>query len=197
MQKKTIYGLSGMAVILLLAMIFTLLTALNNNKQQQLLPESNQAYKLYQQKKQQHTKVYDAKQPNVSAAMTLFDKVFNLDWTLPNQSAFDNRAKAMNPFVTNEVVKNSLDFKPDPDKTMDQTGVAITFDHMDFIPTSADDNEVKAKAVVFVKSHIGDGPDATTRYAYDVSYNPKQNKITQLDRQGNFRLSTDSSLLSE
>lgn len=197
MQKKLIYSLSVMSVISLLAGLLSLATILNNRKQQQLLRESNQAYKVYQQKKQQHTKVYDAKQPNVSAAMTLFDKVFNLDWTLPNQAAFDVRAKAMKPFVTDEVAKNSLDFKPDPDKTMDQTGVAITYDHMDFIPTSADDHEVKAKVVVFVKSHIGDGPDATTRYAYDVSYDPKQDKVTQLDRIGNFRLQSDSSLLSE
>ena len=140
---------------------------------------------------------FDGDWDNVNAAITMFDKVFSLDWTLPNQAAFDDRAKAMMPYVTNDVVKNSLDFKPDPDKMMDQSGVKITYDHMDFIPISANVNEVKAKVVVFLKSQIDDRPEATTRQVYDVSYSPKQDKVTQLDRLGNFRLQSDSSLLSE
>lgn len=197
MKKKLILSLGGLASIFLLAGVFTSLAGLNHNKQHQLLHESNQAYKVYQQKKRQHSAVYDTKQPIVSAAITMFDKVFSLDWTLPDQAAFDDRAKAMMPYVTNDVVKNSLDFKPDPDKMMGQSGVKITYDHMDFIPISANVNEVKAKVVVFLKSQIDDRPEATTRQIYDVSYSPKQDRVTQLDRLGNFRLQSDSSLLSE
>lgn len=194
MHKKLVLSI-GLVVLILLTTVLLSITAILNNKQaKQLLTETNRVKTIVQQKKNQHTTVYDSKQPNVSAAMTQFDQVFGLDWTLPDQSAFDARAKAMTPYVTNDVVRNSLDFKPDPDKTMTQTGVSMTYDHMDFLPTSASDSEVFAKIVVFAKSRLKDAPEATTRYVYDVRYSPKDNKITQLDRLGNFQLQSDSSV---
>lgn len=139
--------------------------------------------------------VLDSKQPNVSAASTLLDKLFTLDWTVASQKEFDAKAKQMTLYVTQEVVKNSLDFKADPDKMITQTGVVMTYDHMDFLPTSASATEVKGKVIVFVKSHLKDSADATTRFVYNVSYNPKTNLVTQLDRMGTYQLQTDSSVL--
>lgn len=139
--------------------------------------------------------VLDSKQPNVSAASTLLDKLFTLDWTVASQKEFDAKAKQMTLYVTQEVVKNSLDFKADPDKMITQTGVVMTYDHMDFLPTSASATEVKGKVIVFVKSHLKDSADATTRFVYNVSYNPKTNLVTQLDRIGTYQLQSDSSVL--
>lgn len=139
--------------------------------------------------------VLDSKQPNVSAASNLLDKLFTLDWTIASQKEFDAKAKQMTPYVTQDVVKNSLDFKADPDKMITQTGVVMTYDHMDFLPTSASATEVKGKVIVFVKSHLKDSADATTRFVYNVSYNPKTNLVTQLDRIGNYKLQSDSSVL--
>ncbi|MBZ5952308.1 hypothetical protein [Leuconostoc gasicomitatum] len=139
--------------------------------------------------------VLDSKQPNVSAASTLLDKLFTLDWTIASQKEFDAKAKQMTPYVTQDVVKNSLDFKADPDKMITQTGVVMTYDHMDFLPTSASATEVKGKVIVFVKSHLKDSADATTRFVYNVSYNPKTNLVTQLDRIGTYQLQSDSSVL--
>jgi len=139
--------------------------------------------------------VLDSKQPNVSAASNLLDKLFTLDWTIASQKEFDAKAKQMTPYVTQDVVKNSLDFKADPDKMITQTGVVMTYDHMDFLPTSASATEVKGKVIVFVKSHLKDSADATTRFVYNVSYNPKTNLVTQLDRIGTYQLQSDSSVL--
>lgn len=139
--------------------------------------------------------VLDSKQPNVSAASTLLDKLFTLDWTIASQKEFDAKAKQMTPYVSQDVVKNSLDFKADPDKMITQTGVVMTYDHMDFLPTSASATEVKGKVIVFVKSHLKDSADATTRFVYNVSYNPKTNLVTQLDRIGTYQLQSDSSVL--
>ncbi|GHC27244.1 hypothetical protein [Leuconostoc lactis] len=139
--------------------------------------------------------VLDSKQPNVSATSTLLDKLFTLDWTIASQKEFDAKAKQMTPYVTQDVVKNSLDFKADPDKMITQTGVVMTYDHMDFLPTSASATEVKGKVIVFVKSHLKDSADATTRFVYNVSYNPKTNLVTQLDRIGTYQLQSDSSVL--
>lgn len=139
--------------------------------------------------------VLDSKQPNVSAASNLLDRLFTLDWTVASQKEFDAKAKPMTPYVTQEVVKNSLDFKADPDKMITQTGVVMTYDHMDFLPTSASATEVKGKVIVFVKSHLKDSADATTRFVYNVSYNPKTNLVTQLDRIGTYQLQSDSSVL--
>ena len=41
--------------------------------------------------------VLDSKQPNVSAASTLLDKLFTLDWTIASQKEFDAKAKQMTP----------------------------------------------------------------------------------------------------
>ncbi|WP_349585172.1 hypothetical protein [Leuconostoc citreum] len=139
--------------------------------------------------------VLDSKQPNVSAASNLLDKLFTLDWTIASQKEFDAKAKQMTPYVTQDVVQNSLDFKADPDKMITQTGVVMTYDHMDFLPTSASATEVKGKVIVFVKSHLKDAADATTRFVYNVSYNPKTNLVTQLDRIGTYQLQSDSSVL--
>lgn len=139
--------------------------------------------------------VLDSKQPNVSAASNLLDKLFTLDWTVVSQKEFDAKAKQMTPYVTQDVVKNSLDFKADPDKMITQTGVVMTYDHMDFLPTSASSTEVKGKVIVFVKSHLQDSADATTRFVYNVSYNPKTNLVTKLDRIGTYQLQSDSSVL--
>ena len=139
--------------------------------------------------------VLDSKQPNVSAASNLLDKLLTLDWTIASQKEFDAKAKQMTPYVTQDVVKNSLDFKADPDKMITQTGVVMTYDHMDFLPTSASATEVKGKVIVFVKSHLKDSSDATTRFVYNVSYNPKTNLVTQLDRIGTYQLQSDSSVL--
>ncbi|CUW05037.1 FIG00773725: hypothetical protein [Leuconostoc inhae] len=139
--------------------------------------------------------VLDSKQPNVSAASTLLDKLFTLDWTVASQKEFDAKAKQMTPYVTQDVVKNSLDFKADPDKMITQTGVVMTYDHMDFLPTSASATEVKGKVIVSVKSHLKYSADATTRFVYNVSYNPKTNLVTQLDRIGTYQLQSDSSVL--
>ncbi|UUE17075.1 hypothetical protein LQZ13_06150 [Leuconostoc mesenteroides] len=139
--------------------------------------------------------VLDSKQPNVSAASNLLDKLFTLDWTIASQKEFDAKAKQMTPYVTQDVVKNSLDFKADPDKMITQTGVVMTYDHMDFLPTSASTTEVKGKVIAFVKSHLKDSADATTRFVYNVSYNPKTNLVTQLDRIGTYQLQSDSSML--
>lgn len=139
--------------------------------------------------------VLDSKQPNVSAASNLLDKLFTLDWTIASQKEFDAKAKQMTPYVTQDVVKNSLDFKADPDKMITQTGVVMTYDHMDFLPTSASTTEVKGKVIVFVKSHLKDSADATTRFVYNVSYNSKTNLVTQLDRIGTYQLQSDSSVL--
>ncbi|MFL2114881.1 hypothetical protein [Leuconostoc carnosum] len=139
--------------------------------------------------------VLDSKQPNVSAASNWLDKLFTLDWTIASQKEFDAKAKQMTPYVTQDVVKNSLDFKADPDKMITQTGVVMTYDHMDFLPTSASATEVKGKVIVFVKSHLKDSSDATTRFVYNVSYNPKTNLVTQLDWIGTYQLQSDSSVL--
>lgn len=139
--------------------------------------------------------VLDSKQPNVSAASNLLDKLFTLDWTIASQKEFDAKAKQMTPYVTQDVVKNSLDFKADPDKMITQTGVVMTYDHMDFLPTSASGTAVKGKVIVFVKSHLKDSSDATTRFVYNVTYNPKTNLVTQLDRIGTYQLQSDSSVL--
>lgn len=139
--------------------------------------------------------VLDSKQPNVSAASNLLDKLFTLDWTIASQKEFDAKAKQMTPYVTQDVVKNSLDFKADPDNLITQTGVVMTYDHMDFLPTSASTIEVKGKVIVFVKSHLKDSADATTRFVYNVTYNPKTNLVTQLDRIGTYQLQSDSSVL--
>ncbi|WP_273752747.1 hypothetical protein [Leuconostoc mesenteroides] len=139
--------------------------------------------------------VLDSKQPNVSAASNLLDKLFTLDWTIASQKEFDAKAKQMTPYVTQDVVKNSLDFKADPDNLITQTGVVMTYDHMDFLPTSASTTEVKGKVIVFVKSHLKDSADATTRFVYNVTYNPKTNLVTQLDRIGTYQLHSDSSVL--
>lgn len=139
--------------------------------------------------------VLDSKQPNVSAASNLLDKLFTLDWTIASQKEFDAKAKQMTPYVTQDVVQNSLDFKADPDKMITQTGVVMTYDHMDFLPTSASATEVKGKVIVFVKSHLKDAADATTRFVYNVTYNPKTNLVTQLDRIGTYQLQSDSSVL--
>ena len=139
--------------------------------------------------------VLDSKQPNVSAASNLLDRLFTLDWTIASQKEFDAKAKQMTPYVTQDVVKNSLDFKADPDKMITQTGVVMTYDHIDFLPTSASATEVKGKVIVFVKSHLKDSADATTRFVYNVSYNPKTNLVTQLDRIGTYQLQSDSSVL--
>ncbi|MCS8586875.1 hypothetical protein [Leuconostoc citreum] len=139
--------------------------------------------------------VLDSKQPNVLAASNLLDKLFTLDWTIASQKEFDAKAKQMTPYVTQDVVKNSLDFKADPDKMITRTGVVMTYDHMDFLPTSASATEVKGKVIVFVKSHLKDSADATTRFVYNVSYNPKTNLVTQLDRIGTYQLQSDSSVL--
>jgi len=139
--------------------------------------------------------VLGSKQPNVSAASTLLDKLFTLDWTIASQKEFDAKAKQMTPYVTQDVVKNSLDFKADPDKMITQTGVVMTYDHMDFLPTSASAKAVKGKVIVFVKSHLKDSADATTRFVYKVTYNPKTNLVTQLDRIGTYQLHSDSSVL--
>lgn len=139
--------------------------------------------------------VLDSKQPNVSAASTLLDKLFTIDWTIASQKEFDAKAKQMTPYVTQNVVKNSLDFKADPDKMVTQTGVVMTYDHMDFLPTSASAKEVNGKVIVFVKSHLKDSADATTRFVYNVTYNPKTNLVTQLDRIGTYQLQSDSSVL--
>ncbi|WP_273705999.1 hypothetical protein [Leuconostoc mesenteroides] len=146
-------------------------------------------------KKSKVVTVLDSKQPNVSAASNLLDKLFTLDWTIASQKEFDAKAKQMTPYVTQDVVKNSLDFKADPDKMITQTGVVMTYDHMDFLPTSASATEVKGKVIVFVKSHLKDSADATTRFVYNVSYNPKTNLVTQLDRIGTYQLQSDSSVL--
>ncbi|MBZ6009769.1 hypothetical protein [Leuconostoc gelidum] len=195
MHRKYIAVTGLLTLIILFAGLFNLLTSLNHKQTTQLINETSQIQKVVQQNKNQQMQVFASKQPNVSAATTQLDKLFNLDWTLSDQSAFDARAKAMTPFVTEDVVKNSLDFKPDPDKTMTQTGVSMTYDHMDFLPVSASNEEVTAKVVVFAKSRLKDAPEATTRYVYDVSYNPKNNKITKLDRLGNYQLQSDSSVL--
>lgn len=139
--------------------------------------------------------VLDSKQPNVSAASTLLDKLFTIDWTIASQKEFDAKAKQMTPYVTQDVVKNSLDFKADPDKMMTQTGVVMTYDHMDFLPTSASATEVKGKVIVFIKSHLKNSADATTRFVYNVTCNPKTNLVTQLDRIGTYQLQSDSSVL--
>ncbi|MCT4382974.1 hypothetical protein EFM34_07005 [Leuconostoc suionicum] len=139
--------------------------------------------------------VLDSKQPNVSAASNWLDKLFTLDWTIASQKEFDAKAKQMTPYVTQDVVKNSLDFKADPDKMITQTGVVMTYDHMDFLPTSASAKAVKGKVIVFVKSHLKDSADATTRFVYNVTYNPKTNLVTQLDRIGTYQLQSDSSVL--
>ncbi|MDC2817312.1 hypothetical protein PO181_10020 [Leuconostoc suionicum] len=139
--------------------------------------------------------VLDSKQPNVSAASNVLDKLFTLDWTIASQKEFDDKAKQMTPYVTQDVVKNSLDFQADPDKMITQTGVVITYDHMDFLPTSASATEVKGKVIVFVKSHLKDSADATTRFVYNVSYHPKTNLVTQLERIGTYQLQSDSSVL--
>ena len=146
-------------------------------------------------KKSKVDTVLDSKQPNVSAASNLLDKLFTLDWTIASQKEFDAKAKQMTPYVTQDVVKNSLDFKADPDNLITQTGVVMTYDHMDFLPTSASTTEVKGKVIVFVKSHLKDSADATTRFVYNVTYNPKTNLVTQLDRIGTYQLQSDSSVL--
>lgn len=138
--------------------------------------------------------ILTAKQPNVSAAANLLDKIFTIDWTIADQKAFDGKAHQMAPYVSQSVIQNSLDFKADPDKLVTQTGVVMTYDHMDCIPTSATPSEVKGQAIVYVKSHLKDASDATTRFVYNVTYNPETKLVTQLDRIGTFQLQSDSSI---
>lgn len=136
-----------------------------------------------------------AKQPNVTKATDKLDDLFTKDWTISTQKEFDAKAKAMTPLVTEDVVKNSLDFKPDTDRMMTQTGVIMVFDHMAFLPLTATDNLVTGQAVVFVKSHFEGKPEALTRFVYHIAYNPQTDKITQLDRVGTFQLQSDSTTL--
>lgn len=137
----------------------------------------------------------DAKQPNIAAATKKLNQLYALDWTIANQKEFDGKAKAMSPLVSQEVINQSLDFKPDTDRMMTQTKVIMAYDHMDFMPTSVTDQLVKGKVVVYIKSHYEGKPGATTRFVYNISYNTQTDVITQLDRIGAFQLQSNSSLL--
>lgn len=137
----------------------------------------------------------DDKQPNIAAATKKLNQLYALDWTIANQKEFDSKAKAMSPLVSQEVINDSLDFKPDTDRMMTQTKVIMAYDHMDFMPTSVTDQLVKGKVVVYIKSHYEGKPEATTRFVYNISYNTQTDVITQLDRIGAFQLQSNSSLL--
>lgn len=174
---------------------FWLATQLIAQQHQTMSKQLTQHQTHLEQQKDQVANIIASKQPHVSAASDVLDKLFTADWTIASQKAFDSKAKVMAAYVTEDVIKNSLDFKPDPDKMVTQTGVVMTYDHMDFLPTSASATEVKGKAIVFVKSHLKDSPDAMTRFVYNVSYNLTNHLINHLDRFGTFQLQSDSTVL--
>lgn len=135
------------------------------------------------------------KQPDITAAKNAFNQLFQIDWNLPDQAALDKRASLMAPLVTEEVKKKSLDFKPDPDKTLEQSGASASVDHVVSIPTSQQGDTVTAKAMVFVAASRDGGEPGQVCYAYNLAYDVAKNKITLLDRIGTFKMNSDSSLL--
>lgn len=196
MKKIKLWYWSIPVLLILSWFVLSLFNNLIVNKQVVIAnKEATKARKLYDKSTQQLNQTIDGKQPNVAAATERLNELYTLDWTIATQKEFDDKAKAMTPFVTQDVVEKSLDFKPDTDRMMTQTGVIMAFDHMVFMPTSASDNNVSGKVVVFVKSHYEGKPEATTRFVYNISYNPESNQITQLDRIGTFQLQSDSSVL--
>lgn len=196
MKKIKLWYWSIPVLLILSCFVLSLFNNLLVNKQVVIAnKEATKAKKLYDKSTQQLNQTIDGKQPNVTAATKRLNELYTLDWTIATQKEFDDKAKAMTPFVTQDVVAKSLDFKPDTDRMMTQTGVIMVFDHMVFMPTSASGNNVSGKVVVFVKSHYEGKPEATTRFVYNISYNPESNQITQLDRIGTFQLQSDSSLL--
>ncbi|MCK8605723.1 hypothetical protein LNP18_06345 [Leuconostoc citreum] len=195
MKKITLLKWS---IPLLLVLTWFMLSMFNHLIDKQVTQANQQVTKskqLYDKSTQQLNTTIDGKQPNVSAATKKLNNLFALDWTISTQKEFDGKAKSMTPLVTQEVVDHSLDFKPDTDRMMTQTGVIMVFDHMSFMPTSASDTKVSGKVVVFVKSHYEGKPEATTRFVYNISYSPESDKITQLDRIGTFQLQSDSTVL--
>ena len=182
-------------VLLLVGFVFQLSSQANNHSANQTTKQVSRTQKTVDLQAQKNDQTLSDKQPNIAKATKRLNDLYALDWTIGTQQEFDHKATAMAPLVTKDVVRNSLDFKPDTDRMMTQTGVIMVFDHMVFMPTSATDQNVSGKVVVLVKSHYEGKPEATTRFVYNISYNPEHNKITQLDRIGTFQLQSDSSVL--
>lgn len=182
-------------VVLMVGGVLQLATQANEHSAEQTQKQLHHLKQSVNAATQKNNLILDDKQPNIAKATKRLNELYSLDWTIATQKEFDNKAKAMTPLVSRDVVKSSLDFKPDTDRMMTQTGVIMVFDHMVFMPTSASDANVTGKVVVFVKSHYEGKPEALTRFVYNISYNPKSNTITQLDRIGTFQLQSDSSVL--
>ncbi|WP_349535105.1 hypothetical protein [Leuconostoc citreum] len=173
-------------------LVFQIITYVDKGTHQHITRAVSQSQQRLQTTQKKVDQTLADKQPHVSQAKDKLNDLFTKDWTLASQDAFDNRATAMKPLVSDEVAKNSLDFKPDKDRMMTQTGMKLVFDHMVFLPEKADSQAVSGKAIVYVKSNYPDKPEAMTRFIYQVSYTPKDDLITLIDRQGSFELNSDS-----
>ncbi|MCK8605668.1 hypothetical protein LNP18_06070 [Leuconostoc citreum] len=186
-------------VVPLLLLVVWFVLALTNQLMAKQVTQANQNIVKAKQVEDKSTRgvkqTLSDKQPNIAATTKKLNELYTLDWTIANQKEFDDKAQAMTPLVTDEVVKKSLDFKPDTDRMMTQTGVIMVFDHLSFMPIQASNELVTGKVVVFVKSHFEGKSEATTRFVYNISYQPQSDKISVLDRIGTFQLQSDSSVL--
>ncbi|MFT8757337.1 hypothetical protein [Leuconostoc pseudomesenteroides] len=166
------------------------LTASHNSKPYQLANQKLEAKNnQYQSKLNQMT---TQKQPLVTQANDALTKVFMIDWTFNDQAAFDAKRATLKPLVTANVYQHALDLQADSHKTVAQTGVMVSFDSVVFLPSVADKDNVAGKAVVTINSNNNGQQSATTKYIYDVAYNPSSMLITQLDRQGEFVVTGDT-----
>lgn len=192
MKKKPILFFALSIVILLGSIAFAFFANHQETTANQALSKTNRELKA---SKKANTDLISEKQPDIAAAKKAFNDLFQIDWTLPDQAALDKRASLMAPLVTDEVQQKSLDFKPDPDKTLEQSGASATVDHVVFIPTSQLGDTVTAKAMVFVSASRDGGEPGQVCYAYNLAYDVAKNKISLLDRMGTFKMTSDSSLL--
>ncbi|WP_349550052.1 hypothetical protein [Leuconostoc pseudomesenteroides] len=179
-------------LLLLTGLVFQVISYVDKGTHQQITRKVGQSQNKLQITQKKVDQTLADKQPHVSQATDKLNALFTKDWTLASQEAFDGRAEAMKPLVTESVRKTSLDFKPDSDRLMTQTGMKLVFDHMVFLPEKADSESVSGRAIVYVKSNYPDKPEAMTHFIYQVSYAPKDDLITLLDRQGSFELNSDS-----
>lgn len=192
MTKKNSKIFLALSIALLLASIVFLVVS--NQKAKAADQALAQTKRSLKENKRANSQLISEKQPDVAAAKAAFNQLIQIDWNLPDQDALDKRASLMAPLVTPEVQKKSLDFSPDPDKTLEQSDVSATVDHIVFIPTSQVGNTVTAKAMVFVQASRDGGDPGMVRYAYNLAYDTAQKKISLLDRMGTYKINSDSSI---
>ena len=136
------------------------------------------------------------KRPIYSAAEEVTDQFMSTFLTYDDQVSYDARRKHVKSLVSEDVYQDRKLFKTDKYQKVTQLQLQSTYDKMFFIPTKLDETTQTIAGKVYASYSVNfEGENAkTVTKVFTITYDARQDKLVQVDTNGMFNLSADSSL---